>query len=108
MLDIEKLQEKDTIIRGVKINGIYRHFKGQFYEVISTAKRTDEGNEDRYMVVYKALYGQEETYVRDLLDFMSEVDRIKYPNAKQKFRFERIKIEKVEKDESYYLGGCKE
>ncbi len=43
--------------------GIYRHHKGNFYEVIDVAKHT-ETRED--FVVYKALYGEGKMWIRPL------------------------------------------
>lgn len=42
-------------------NGIYRHYKGNLYEVIGIAKHSETLEE---MVVYKALYGEGEIWVR--------------------------------------------
>ena len=42
-------------------NGIYRHYKGNLYEVIGHGKHS-ETLED--MVIYKALYGDGGTWVR--------------------------------------------
>lgn len=65
---------------------IYRHFKGNRYEIMSIATDTET---DEKQVVYRALYGEKEIFVRSLDMFMSEVDRDKYPDVSQKYRFEK-------------------
>ncbi len=50
--------------------GIYKHYKGDNYEVIGVGK-LEATLED--VVIYKALYGEGEIWVRDLGDFCSNV-----------------------------------
>lgn len=76
----------------IKINGIYKHFKGDLYLVEDIAIDSET---ERPMVVYRALYGDNLLYVRDLEMFLSEVDKVKYPKVKQRYRFELQNIPSV-------------
>lgn len=79
-------------MREIKIHGVYRHFKGDYYLVEDLAKHS-ETKED--MVVYRELYGDGSLWVRPLKMFLEEVDHEKYPNVEQKYRFEQMEIESV-------------
>ena len=75
--------------REVKVHGIYRHFKNRFYIVEGVAKHS-ETQED--YVIYRKLYGDNAMWIREKSMFLSEVDHEKYPDVKQKFRFELIDL----------------
>lgn len=76
-------------MRNIKIKGIYRHFKGDYYLVEDIAN--DSETEEKY-VVYRALYGDNKLWIRPLDMFLSEVDHQKHPDIKAKYRFELQKI----------------
>ncbi|MBQ3048263.1 MAG: DUF1653 domain-containing protein [Clostridia bacterium] len=78
----------------LKINGIYKHFKGDYYLLCDVATHSE--TKEKY-VVYRGLYGNGELYIRPLDMFLSKVDKIKYPNVKQEYRFELQNFESVNK-----------
>ena len=73
--------------RKIKIKGIYKHFKGNYYLVEDIAIGSED---DKQYVVYRALYGDNKLYIRELEMFLSSVDKNKYPNVKQEYRFELV------------------
>ena len=73
----------------VKVGRVYKHFKGNLYivEGIATHSETDEK-----MVVYRALYGNCELYVRPYDSFVEKLNEFGYSDYKQDHRFQLIEI----------------
>ena len=72
-----------------KAGEIWVHFTGEDkkYLIMTVATHTETHEQ---VVVYKALYGDFKDYIRPLDMFMSKVDRQKYPDVSQKYRFEKL------------------
>lgn len=70
--------------RVIKVGNKYRHFKGHLVEVIAIAKDSEDLHD---IVIYTH---DNETWARDYDMFNSLVDKEKYPNCTQKYRFEEV------------------
>lgn len=80
-------------MRELKVNGVYKHFKGDYYLVVDVANNSE--TKEKY-VVYRRLYGDGSLWIRPIDMFLSEVDHEKYPKVKQKYRFELQDIKSVQ------------
>ena len=76
---------KEKQMNQIKINGIYKHFKGDYYLLVDVAKHSETGED---YVVYRKLYEDCALWVRPLDMFLEEVDHEKYPEVDQKYRFQ--------------------
>lgn len=65
----------------------YRHFKGNIYFVMNIAVHSETAEP---MIIYRRVNNPDYVWCRPLDMFMSEVDHEKYPDVKQKMRFEKI------------------
>ena len=75
----------------IKENTMYRHFKGNVYKVLYIAydAENDINGQMEKMVVYKSNHDGK-ILVRSYNNFIEKVDKQKYPNATQEYRFEQV------------------
>ena len=89
--------------RVIRVGDIVQHFKREFvsyntseyiYKVVAFAQHSETGEK---LVIYQGMYYPFKTCARPYDMFMSEVDHMKYPDIKQKFRFEKIELDMWQK-----------
>lgn len=96
-LDTEpEILEEENHERDIQVGDIVRHFKREWvsadtseylYKVLAFAWHTETGER---LVIYQALYAPFKICARPYAMFMSEVDREKYPDIRQHYRFEKV------------------
>lgn len=76
----------------VVVGGIYKHFKGKLYKVINIGYDSETNNDQfpKKLVIYEALYDDHKIWVRPYDMFISKVDKDKYSDVLQEYRFELI------------------
>lgn len=75
----------------VKLKSVYRHFKGNYYLVEDIALDSETLEK---LVIYRALYDNYQLYVRPYEMFLEKLDKNKYPNIDQEYRFQLQKTKK--------------
>ncbi len=65
----------------------FKHFKGNIYKIVTIAKDADTLED---VVIYQGCYGDKPVWSRKVEEFFSLVDKEKYPEVKQKYRFEKV------------------
>lgn len=82
----------DQGITEVTPGKIYKHFKGNIIKILGFAYDTEStGKELQKLVIYKQLNNEKKTWARPYEMFFEKVDRQKYPEVVQEYRFEEYK-----------------
>ena len=80
-------------MREIKVGSVYKHFKGHIYKVIAIgydSEKYDENNKDNSRLVVYENIDTKDVWIRPYDMFNSLVDKEKYPDVKQEYRFEEI------------------
>ncbi len=80
------------LVVDVIVGKTYRHFSGNYYRVICIANdsTTKIDGENRQIVVYEALDNTHKVWTRPLNLFIEKVDKQKFPDAMQEYKFELV------------------
>lgn len=73
--------------RLIIVGKTYKHFNGQLYKVLFMATDSETNEE---VVVYEALYGKHLIWTRPYDLFVSLVDKEKYPENEQIYKFDLV------------------
>lgn len=84
-----KNQETAKEFREKLVGKRFKHFKGNIYKVIEVGIHSENAG---CMVIYVSESDESLVWVRPLEMFLSDVDKLKYPDVKQKLRFEELTI----------------
>ena len=79
-------------MRNIEIGKTYKHFKGHIYKVIDIVYDADsKGEELEKVVIYESIDDKKMKWARKYDDFASILDKEKYKDVNQTYRFEKIK-----------------